>query len=890
MGLLLAALLAVTLPVSRGALAATVTGELALQGPVVAARALTGPITATPGSPVALLARLGNIGSVPLELVPFVEMPPGWELIVPAPSIELASRAWRTTLLAVRPGPSVPAGSYEVAVTWRDEVRGASASVRFRLAVPAVGKLDVAVLESPAYVVAENYGMRFVVRNAGNRPERVRVQVSDNLGFKARVHPNALQLEPGASAVVTISVEVPSALSRTVYHRVVLTATSEGDPGVRAAAGASVEVVARAAPLREAYRWFPLVASWTGHATPTGHSLGWRLAGSGRVGPTRSGTLAVDVSTEGARLTYRLDGLTVTAGQQPFSLSPLTRFGERGDGIEVRVQDDPWEAVLQAVAGPDGLGLGGRVAYALDGARDVSLQVATRPETGDAVMSAAARFTPWQRLYLQAEVGCTGRLMAGCLSRALRADATLGLAPWSLSARWEGRDPGYAGRAAGGHQGEATVAVDVSPSWRLSGIVRRSLSGTPGSGSAATAVEQLLRLSGRPDGTTSLGLEIGRREEAHEATELRQRVGEARLYASHHLDGGALVVEEVGYTRGEDLTAEGRSAIWGYGLSAYLPLGAASVSPYLRVEHPVEGNGDRPFRLSGGVEWRWRLPRFVSIALQAGWKGGPPVEQTASVDLRHQPPTTAALRLTLQASRTADSDWSWQLKAAYQAPLELPIGKRPDVGSLEGRVVDDAGAPVPGVVVRLGTLSAVTDRDGRFDFPAVSPGVYYLTMRTTPVEGEVLSQPATPWRVEIGPRQAVQQTFRLVRPAGVRGRVEVGPDGTARTHPGDVPASLAAPPPISIAGMVVEAIGQSGTRTVLTAADGSFSLERLLPGVYRLRLRPEGLPPLYVTEPAEVTVTLSAGERRDVVFTLRPVVRRIEVYEGGELLPEAPAP
>ena len=889
-GLLLAALLAVSLPVNRGAMAAAPVADGAPLGPAVLARPLTGPVTAAPGSPVALLARLDNAGSVPLELTPSAEAPPGWELIVPPPAVQLAPRTWRTALIAVRPGPSVPAGSYEVAVTWRDAFHGVSAPVRFRLTVPAIGRLDVALLESPAYVVAEGYRLRFVVRNAGNRFERIHVQASDNLGLAIRAQPGALRLEPGQSAVVTVSVEVPSALARTVYHRVVLAVSSEDDPEVRAAAAASVEVVARTAPLRAAYRWFPLTATWTSHATPSGPGLDWSLVGSGRLRESGDGTLAVDVSSQAARLTYRLPWLTVTAGRQPFSLSPLTRFDRRGDGLDVRVRGGPWESVLQAMATPHGVGLGARLAYALDGVHDASLQLATLPETGEVVASATARITPWQRLYLEAEAGCTGRLETGCTSHALRTDATLALAGWSLSARWDDREAGYAGRPAGERQREATLAVDLPASWRLSGTVREALSGAPGSGTAATTAEHRLRLTGHRGGSTGLSLELGRREQASEATHVRQRMDETRLYVSHHMDGGALVGQEIAYARWQDLPEGPRSASWGYGLSAYLPVGAASVGPFLRVERPVEGEQTGGFHLSGGVQWRWRLPRSISIAVTTGWKGGPTAEQTASVDLRYQPPAAAGLRLTLQAARTDVSPWSWQLKATYQAPLELPTGKRPDVGSLEGRVVDADGAPVPGVVVRLGTLSAVTDRDGRFDFPAVSPGVYYLTLRTAPVEKEVWSLPQTPWRVAVAPRQRLQQTFRLVTPARVWGHVEVALDGRTPERSGDAPATVVAPPPVSVGGLVVEAIGDSGTRTVLTATDGSFSLEGLLPGVYRLRLRPEGLPPLYVPDPAEATVTLSPGERRHVILTLRPVVRRIEVYEGGELVPEAPAP
>ena len=50
-------------------------------------------------------------------------------------------------------------------------------------------------------------------------------------------------------------------------------------------------------------------------------------------------------------------------------------------------------------------------------------------------------------------------------------------------------------------------------------------------------------------------------------------------------------------------------------------------------------------------------------------------------------------------------------------------------GSLFGRVQDDKGSPVAGVIVSaLGTTTtfAVSDRDGRFEFGTLAPGPYVL--------------------------------------------------------------------------------------------------------------------------------------------------------------------
>ena len=56
-------------------------------------------------------------------------------------------------------------------------------------------------------------------------------------------------------------------------------------------------------------------------------------------------------------------------------------------------------------------------------------------------------------------------------------------------------------------------------------------------------------------------------------------------------------------------------------------------------------------------------------------------------------------------------------------------------GTLNGRVVDGQGLPVPGAAVTVtgpqGAKRAMTDSDGRFALPFLVPGVYDVTGFTT---------------------------------------------------------------------------------------------------------------------------------------------------------------
>ena len=70
--------------------------------------------------------------------------------------------------------------------------------------------------------------------------------------------------------------------------------------------------------------------------------------------------------------------------------------------------------------------------------------------------------------------------------------------------------------------------------------------------------------------------------------------------------------------------------------------------------------------------------------------------------------------------------------------LAVPItvsaqgGGASSTGSISGQVVDDGGGALPGVTVKatspaqIGMLTAVTNEEGIYRFPAVAPGEYKL--------------------------------------------------------------------------------------------------------------------------------------------------------------------
>lgn len=856
-----------------------------LRAPAASAWALNPSLPALPGRPVALLARVANEGNVPLRLEPQVEVPPGWVVLVPPPEVELTPLEQETVLMSVLPPAGARAGPQAVRVTWSDDRAGVSAPASFALAAPEEARLQVSLLASPGYTVAEPYRLRFSVRNAGNRPERVRLEVRENLGIPTRPTPATLRLEPGQSAEVTVQADVPASLARSAYHRVILMAVSDQAPQVQASAEASVELVARSAPLQAAYRWLPVTAAWEARAGPAARHLVWEVTGSAVPEREGGGSLSVRLSEEGSLAVYQAPHWSAAAGRQTFALSPLTLFDREADGVDVRGRLGGWEAVLQALEAADGRLAGLRLGYGRDTLHDTSVQVLAAPTSGWAVASASVRTAPRPGLYLEGEAGCALRPSAGCGPGALQAASTYAVGPWSLAARWEGREPGYGGAPGGSRSLEALLAADLTSSLHVSAAWRESATGTTDRWPLADAREATVQLAGRRD-STALAARYRRRLESDAASGTSRQTDELRLDLSRPA-GGGLVGHQLVLTAVEGTAAVPLRTV-GYGLSAYLPATRGSIAPYVRLTVPI-ADGLGPVSLAGGLRWQRRLSPSLSVALGGGWEPGPPARALASVELRYDLGGGPGFRLAAEGSRATGESWVWNITAAYAVPLQVPLGRRPDVGSLQGQVLDAAGRPVAGVLVRLGTLSAATDTDGRFDFPALSPGTYYLTLLTGGRGPERLSLPPTPWRLEVAPGQRLHQVFRLVEAARITGRVTAEPAQPPARGAAGGPVTVAAPP-LAPGGLIVEAVGPAGSASATTDADGRFTLGHLLPGAYRIRVRAENVPPLYEVHPQELSLQLAPGQEAEVAFVVRPVVRRVEVQEGGELQPEPSGP
>jgi hypothetical protein len=212
--------------------------------------------------------------------------------------------------------------------------------------------------------------------------------------------------------------------------------------------------------------------------------------------------------------------------------------------------------------------------------------------------------------------------------------------------------------------------------------------------------------------------------------------------------------------------------------------------------------------------------------------------------------------------------------SAFQAPLvagdafpsrfkiflrkDWSVGTPARGGRVAGRVVDQIGTGVAGVVVRLGSYRTTTSRTGGYAFERVPRGTYALTLDPDHLPASYAARDADR-KVTVRPGQDIAQHFVLAPLNAVHGRVYADRNENGQCDAGEELAGVVL--------KVADALTGSGT-------DGRYAFYNLAPGPYRVEVLTDRLPAEYeLRTPQSFDVQLEAG-RPAHAADVRLVVKR----------------
>jgi len=867
-------------------------------------------LNAQPGKPVTVGFTVTNRSSERLEVSGRVIPPAGWRLITTEFTFSLRGGESDVRLVSL----SVPAGTVEGSYDLRYEASDPSspldtASTSVSLTVAGVRQLELIPLDAPRYVVAgAPYTVSFKLTNRGNSAAAVHLETSMVDGFQVQMDSSRVVMQAQESRIISLVVTTPADLREPFFHGIRLSATSADDSTVTGTAASSVDVIPGAAARSGETLEFPLYATFRGAGERGIAGAQIELGGRGAITEKGHDRLDLLVRTPdiqhrsffGLRDEYRVEYQSpmyhAFLGDRNFMLSPLTEFGRYafGGGGSVHAQTVTFGGFynLNRFSSSPQKQAAAFFMYTVEPGYDFGLNYLHQQDRGAYnIVSARGLLRPIHGTEADVEYG----LGFGATRDNAWALQWRGYNRWaSFSLRYVRASPGYQGYYRDVDYKTASVTVFPVRYLRLDADYRdekRNLDLNPD-----------LRYAPR---TRYYQIGMGYSEYAwisyrvNEQSDLLPTPQFQRLEQTLQLRSGyswsdMTVVAEADLGTEKDKLLNKESPFQRFILSA-----AISPSPIQQYSFSTEYENGRTLfseekteRLAGTVRAALTIGSRTHIALNvyASRTLSSQTQTYSTVDLEvgHRFPFGHVLTLhgreTILTPSSTGPEFAYM--AEYTVPFALHLGRTSSTGGLHGKV-RHAGAErgLAGAMLFVDGILSVTDADGEFSYPTLTPGPHVLQVDAASVGLHMITNPPTPLGVEIIGGEDRQIEIALTSGASVAGNVQLAGTGIPAVT-GAAPSDTL--PSVGLANVILELAGETELFRRVTDSRGRFDFSGIPPGRWTLRLLRENLPDQHIPDRDSIEFTLAPGSQQEAGFRVLPRKRTIRMIEEGEVIQEKP--
>lgn len=232
-------------------------------------------------------------------------------------------------------------------------------------------------------------------------------------------------------------------------------------------------------------------------------------------------------------------------------------------------------------------------------------------------------------------------------------------------------------------------------------------------------------------------------------------------------------------------------------------------------------------------------------------------------------------------NKTENPEFTFSL--TYAVKLGVPLKKTGEAGSLSGSLTKTDGTQAAGVIFYLNGRSAITDGNGTFEFRNLPPGNYQLIAGREKMAIDEITDIPMPLSLEIHPREVTGVSLRLVKAARIKGKLAV-----EEVVPGNNQAREPKTP--GLGNIVVDLRDSLETIRIITQASGDFEFPRIRPGHWTLHVYKNNLDPGYTLPQERTSITVTAGETRNVRVPIVPKTKTIIFKPAPLQLQVVPSP
>ncbi len=233
------------------------------------------------------------------------------------------------------------------------------------------------------------------------------------------------------------------------------------------------------------------------------------------------------------------------------------------------------------------------------------------------------------------------------------------------------------------------------------------------------------------------------------------------------------------------------------------------------------------------------------------------------------------LGTTRVTSRNGDTS-ELSVYLGYTIPLGIPISKKKSVGTIKGIIYDEEDPqkrPLRDVILMASGIPAVTDKDGKFVFPGLKPGEYYLQIERGSIGHEkTTSEKIEPIKVKGGELSKID--IGILRSGKISGKIELYvPKKEFITEESLLPEDFI--PHGGLSDVLVEISRKGEVLRQFTDGRGEFVFEDIRPGTWKVKIFEESLPAYHVLKEKEFEIEVKPSEEKKLKFNVFKKPRKI---------------
>jgi len=894
-------------------------------------------ISTMPGNVVTTAVEVSNKTARTQELITNIKLPKRWRTITREIPYELQSENSIVKLVSVLVPPGTPVGKYNVFYDVQlSSYEYYKNSCNIQIIVTPFHKLKTEILTEPEYVVAGNrYQVSFLVTNESNTSNNISAKINSSENYSFTYNIEKWDDDNSKAKKINITVQTDKNCKKAFMHKVYLTTKSKHHDECKSVSVSKVKVIPRVSGYKSRYNLFPVTISMGEFLQKNGkstHGFQADIKGEGTFDEANKknfkfqlrGPDIYDRSILARRdeyfASYWTKNIEIHAGDRIYQLSTLTERARYGRGVEGKINiwnfslgsyylKARWlRTVYEEVAS--------YLKYTFNGKHSIGLNYLNKRSIDgkNNIMSVTTKLQPLKNNSFEFEYssgleknGKQTSYLARLFGRNSKYDYSL---------RWIHASPEFPGYYRNTDYLTAGFNIWLLRNLNFNAQFRHEKQNfdldtlryaAPLIKYFQAGFQYRFKKNTR---ITFAFQEHGRKDRFDEAkfnySEKALRVGISRNIGKFSFMARA----EIGKTDNH-LTRQTYDMNRYTFSSHFRPTQRHDISGYIYYNNYSWFTGELMRRLTAGVRLSLMLSDKTSFYLNYQNHYSPEEyyfdRNAFEFRLNYTLPNNFQMYLQGRQTlmRNSFHNRETAIMLGFSVPVGIPISRKKNVGVVKGTVFDEeTNKPVQDLILHINGSTAVTDKNGKFIFPALSPQTYYLTLDKSNVGLNKVTLRKSPIEIVLHDGDVVDIYLFITTGSTCSGQVTVGPDLNNEEQEINSPRinnRLRGPAidrPFVLSGdglnryseenglpnIFVEMKRDDEVLSRVTDSKGFFKFEDIRPGDWIIKFYEKNLPQYHKFKNNVYHVNLKPGDKKRALLKVYPQQRRIRMQQEESIL------